>query len=1250
MSAATEQPAPAASPQQQAVRNRAGHPTVLVAAAGSGKTRVLTWLYTDAHLAEGIAIERLLAITFTNRAAGELRERIAGVLQGTALGRDPDLTEAWIGTFHGIAARLLREFAHRRGLDPGFSVIDELTAAELQAKAWEDALGLILDEHGHDAADLIAQVGEGPLRAAVLSWWTARRSAGEVHPALPTPTTGDEDVRGAVRALRRAGEGLAAAADELRNPARPSKRLAETIEIVDEVLAAADGIERLVDHPPVHAREAARAVSRLEARTPHRGAPLGKEHPALVDFLDARATLARRLGELVAGPRVATVAHLARAFSEAYERRKRGDECLDHDDLELEALELLRREPAVRAQLAQRFARIFVDEFQDTSPRQAELVELLTGDRPWAQVAPGDGLPAVTVVGDPRQAIYGFRYASVDLIRDAERHAPAGVALQLSANYRSDAEVLGAIDRAFSRLDPDHQPVDAQRGPEPLPGGEARVEVLITRDDRADPWDGEALGGRPGEEPGAVLAEARLVAARIAELRAAEPARSIAVLARARRSLIPIAEALGALGIEAVQDGAEGFWERLEVADLVAWLRLVRNPRDDAALLAVLASPLVGCSIEALAHAGDLADLGNAGARLAALIDAARDGRLSADDARRIEALAELLGRQREPGRDADPCALLDEVIAATGYDEHLAALQGGGRRLANVARLRRLATDEMASGGDVGSLVDRAASEQRHGLRAPEAALGGTGAVQLMTIHQSKGLEFDTVVVAGLGSQGRSTAPALLGDDTRLGLRLRPAPGAAAQPLFEHAALAAELARREQEELRRVLYVALTRARERLLVSGVVTWRKDGAPFGREIRDSTPVIEWLAPALIPELPAIVEAACEGPRRTAEGLRLCVSAASGDTLAAGARNPRRAELPEHRTAGPDPAAFDPLPIAPLPAPPVLSYTALSRHAACGLRFYAEEVLRLPDTPAVAVAADPSAAQGLPVAEASTGRRRRGAPVEGQLSLFGEAAPSASAEPTLTSPEAAPTLAANVLGTIVHAVLERAPADLAGDDVGAAILTEAAAANVLPEPADLVRMRELVDAALAAPVWRELWAGGRPPLRERAFTIAVGAEGHVLTGVVDAQSSEPDGTVLVVDYKTDRLEAGVDLGQHVAERYALQRAAYALAALRSGAAAVRVVHLFLDGGRARQAELRAVPADADDLERQLVREVRVVASGEAGVTPAPDAVICDGCPARGSICRWPVAVTAREPGAGLADPSRWQGDPAALRPY
>lgn len=1269
---AKEQPAFRPSDEQQAVRDRGHASNVLVAAAGSGKTRVLTWLYTDAHLQHGIPLEALLAITFTDKAAGELRHRIGSELSKASITGIVDLADAWIGTFHGICMRILREFAHRRGLDPAFGVIEELQALELQAEAWDSAVKGLLDEHGGDAASLIAQLGDRTLRGAIIDWWTARRSSGEVHPELPTPTTSAGEVADAARRLLRAIEAYTDVIEDIQSQrSNPLKSLVDRLEIVGEMaqfaeqVAIAAGAEGGLG--PVQVAELSAA---LESCKPRKGTPVPPdEHDALIGARDA---VVRRMAEHTAGPRVRLLADLVRRFSHDYEAAKRRNELLDFDDLELEALQLLREDDDVRLRIVERFERILVDEFQDTNPRQAELVDLLAGGPMWIPVG-GDGRPAVTVVGDPRQAIYGFRHADVELIAEAEQRIDDDGALRLSTNYRSDAEVLTAIDEAFAKLDPGHEPVRAHRGPDRLPSGDARVELLITKEEPGGKdaplpsWADVDLGPAVGEKSGAALAEARLIAARIQELRAAEPDRSITVLGRARSVLAPVAESLADLGIPALIDGAEGFWERLEVIDVLSWLRLVRNPADDAALVAVCASPLVGLSTDGVALLGLLDAERRHGGRLQALRAALSTGEaFGADDARRLRGTLALLDRQRLPGRAADPAGLIDELLLATAYDEHLLRLMGGDRRAANVVRLRRLASDIAANGGDLTDVVERADKEVGHELRAPEASVAGHDAVTLMTVHQSKGLEFDTVIVAGLGSRPRMSAPALIGaprgDDRRLGLRLRPSPGAPAQALFDHDDLVAELRVREEDELRRVLYVALTRARERLIVSGLARWTQKGSPFSGEPSKTAAVLTWLAPAMIPELESLIEPATQGPVRSAAGIELRVSTPDGDVLPARLRCPEVPELALHVPEGPRIDLLPPVGDAPLAAPRILSYTALKGHATCGLRFYAERVLglRAPEEERARVVMVPAPASPAPSppppspAAASRYASKKAAP--DQLDLFAalDDAPVSDDAPALSTPQAAPTVpstipavAANVLGSAVHAVLERVGpgADPAAIDTAIAQATEGPEWHEAPRSRDEVR--SLTQQALASPALADLWAGG-PPSREVPFTLAVGPDGQMIGGVLDAWAMTPEGVAVVVDYKTDRLAPGQDLEQLTAERYGLQQRVYALAALRAGAARVRVVHLYVRAESGGAVEATWAAADAAALDAELAAAAsEVEAAPVPQVTPRPNRWTCKGCQVRGTLCGWPEEMTERPGDAPPAPRSTWRGDPASL---
>ncbi|MEN0014722.1 MAG: PD-(D/E)XK nuclease family protein, partial [Solirubrobacteraceae bacterium] len=731
-------------------------------------------------------------------------------------------------------------------------------------------------------------------------------------------------------------------------------------------------------------------------------------------------------------------------------------------------------------------------------------------------------------------------------------------------------------------------------------------------------------------------------------------------------------------------DGADGFWERLEVADLLSWLRLVRNPADDAALVAACASPLVGLSVDGLASVGLLTGDRAEGGRAASLRGALDgDGPLDPDDRRRVRGLFALLDRQRVPGRAADPAALLDEVVAATAYDEHLLRLVGGDRRAANVIRLRRIASTVAASGGSLTDLVERAEKEQGHELRAPEASVAGSDAVVLMTVHQAKGLEFDTVVVAGLGSQQIVSSPALLGgvkkDDRRLGLKLRPSPGAKSRALFDHQELVEELQGRESDELRRVLYVALTRARERLIVSGVGRWTKEGSPFARKPSKSAPVLSWLAPALVPEIDDLIDAATLSAQRSARGIELRVSTATGETLDADRRAPEVVEMPVHVGDGPDLSHLPPVEALPPGPPRVLSYTALAAHARCGLRFHAERVLGLGVlVPADAVDVTPAPvvpAAARPLVPAPTGPATRSEYASAKaaadqpdlFATFDEPTPAAvpveaeraatersdgtddgarvvdapAAEPgTISAGD--PGLAPADVGNAVHDLLERLAPTSTDADLDHAVATATADPTWAAAPAARDEVRDLTTAALRSSTLADLWSAG-PPRRELAFTVPVGDGDHLISGFLDAWTLGPDGTAVVVDYKTDRVGAG-DLEAKVASEYTLQRDAYALAALAAGADRVRVVHLFLRDPD-RPVEATFTPDDVPTITARLEAAIGAVESAGPQATASPDRWVCERCPARGSLCGWSEAATERPPGAGPADAAHeWRGAP------
>ncbi len=724
--------------QREAVSRR-GEEILLSAAAGSGKTSVLVERFVAAVREDGIAPAAVLAITFTDRAAGELRERVrARLLELGERGAARDTEAASVGTFHAFCGRLLRSHPLPAGLDPDFRVLDATASARLRRSAFEDALVEFVAAGGAAAVDLLAAYNVDLVRSTIDALYAQLRSRGRLHPRLP-----------------------------VRDP------------------AAAEEAEAL------------RTV-------------------ALYDDLLAR-------------------------FGDRYERLKQRDAAVDFDDLELLAGALLAANPMLRETWAERFELLMVDEFQDTNPRQLAILGAL--DR-------GN----LFTVGDELQSIYGFRHADVRLFRERRGLlAPAGRALSLRSNFRSRVEVIEAVNTVFERRFEHFTPLVHAREEDPGTAAQGPfVELLVTSP--TEEWKGhaaaEAIAAGLPYAPLGRQAEARLLAQRVRELVDSGAARpdEIAVLLRATGDIETFERALQLEGLRTLASVGT-FWSRQQIEDLHSYLRALANPRDEEALYATLASPLAGCSRDALALIAEAkrAASSTLWETLAAIREEGGEGLGERDRALLAEFLEWFAAeRARAGGRGISE--LLERAIAQRGYDRYVLALDWAERRLANVHKLLRLARRfEEEEGRDLRAFVDLVAQLKDSGASEPEAPVEGVepDTVQLMTIHTAKGLEFPVVCVADLGRRPPNPADRLFVDGERVGLRLRrPGEGEGTKTL-DYEELRSEQRAREREEEDRVFYVGLTRARDRLLLSGVA----DFASWPEE-KSGTPPINWLGPAL----------------------------------------------------------------------------------------------------------------------------------------------------------------------------------------------------------------------------------------------------------------------------------------------------------------------------------------------------------------------------------------------------------------
>jgi ATP-dependent exoDNAse (exonuclease V) beta subunit len=1147
--------------QEQAVARRA-EPLLLAAGAGSGKTSVLVERFVRAVREDGVAPVGILAITFTEHAAGELRERVRERL--LALGeRDAarDAESAFVSTFHGFCARLLRGHALRADLDPEFRILDEGLAVRLRERAFGAALQSFLAGERSEAVDLLAAYGVDRVRSMIEGVYAELRSRGERRPSLPAPPL-----------LRGAGS-------------FPGER--------QTTIAAARP-----DLPTDSADEAGARACAL-------------------------------LGELLVG------------FGGAYDALKRERAAVDFDDLELCAGELLAKRRSVRTAWSQRFELLMVDEFQDTNPRQLAILTAL--DR-------GN----LFTVGDELQSIYAFRHADVNLFRARRaRLAERGASLQLSGNFRSRSAILEAVNAVFeSRIGEGYMPLLSA-----VPPRSEGVHPPDPRDPRGDPDGDEPLvellltsrRGWEEREPSPVrspgtppwrVAEARMLAQRVAGLVQSGRAKAggVVVLLRAMGDLEVYERALQERGLPTLA-AAGGFWGHQQVGDLLAYLRAIANPLDEPALYGTLASPLARCSREGLALLARAAGAGEGGlwetlSRLEPAVD--QDKLLELFSARDREVLVGfrrwlLAERQAAPRRAISQ--LIERALAASGYREHVLALDRGELRLANVHKLLRLARQfEASEGRDLRGFLDYVAHQQSAPGGEPDAGVGDgeTDAVRLMSVHAAKGLEFPVVCVADLGRAQNTTVPDLLVDPDggsadwggprgRIGLRLLHLDGADPSPTLDFEELCRERKRAQAEEEERILYVAMTRAQERLLLSGAVDFER-----WPQARIGAPMISWLGPALAGELPAIVREARDPSRDLtvgAEGrtrVRCWLNAPRTGALAdaaGGSPSKIHASMPRRR-------GRSPLPSAPSrKADPAiqsdasfqidtLSYTAFGELERCGYRYYLERVLGLRE--------DRSATSTGPRSATSTGP-----------SGHGNGAAGAADQPLESA------VAARTRGTLVHRLLEStdfaSPAAPSPQEVARAAreLGLRVPHGVREEIAGLVAVASR-GSGLAARV-----AAAESVHREHPFAFSLGPGNPLLIGVIDLLVRERGERVLIVDYKTDRVAAGDDLELLVEREYGVQRLLYALAALSDGVCEVEVVHWFLHrpddsvAGRFRAAE-------RGELQKRLsVRIERARARG-FGVSEVPHRGLCESCPGRTGLCSYTDAETLRERPADRAE--------------
>ena len=810
------------NPGQAAAVDDFDHDLLVTAGAGTGKTRVLTFKYLTLLKERRLQVPQIVAVTFTKKAADEMRARIREGIKSEIKTSAPDERDFWlrqlealetaahISTIHGLCYSLLAKHPVESGLDPGAEVMDEGEVYLLQSEAAEEALHLLLaSPHGRKAAKVVLAQGVPFFTRELVGIYHALQESGQSPAEIWRISAANleqglaplADVRVSLcrsvedfivlgnslpKITAKAKERL----DELAAGWRPVKTAIMAAEVLDEELQAdLDWICSLFPRNTV--RELKDPTNEVRA--------------CLETF---RKTLVTKM----AGEQLPVIREYLRIFAGEYRRRKQLAGRMDFGDQQILARDLLTNHPEIARSYQKRFAYFLLDEVQDTNSLQWEILsKLIYADG----VSHSKG--RVFLVGDIKQSIYRFRGAEVEVITELASGLVGGKGrtLVLEENYRTLRPVAEAINDLckpiFSSEDYPYHPLVPVRNCEAEE--DPRVEMLIHEERKTEP---AALAARIKEivERGEITLKTRS-----GERQAGYG--DVALLFRTTTNLHAYEEAFRRLRIPFLVNMGTGFYTRPEIQDQISLLRLVENPADDLALAEVLRSPFCALSDDELFWVAYPQGLGKGFYRenLPAQIDE--------EIKERLRAFRDLLRQWQANIHLLTITDLLRLAMEETDYLAVSSALPDGKRRLANLDKFQHRAGDFVRKGySGVREFVTFIEQLSTLSVREGEAPAGKEDdVVQMMTVHAAKGLEFPVVVLPELGQRFTVSQTSPVFFHKKLG--------------FAHKVLINDIQREETflterikdrqrreeiSELKRLFYVALTRAEDYLLFSGCFT------------------------------------------------------------------------------------------------------------------------------------------------------------------------------------------------------------------------------------------------------------------------------------------------------------------------------------------------------------------------------------------------------------------------------------------
>ena len=851
--------------QQAAVDNRGGG-LLVSAAAGSGKTRVLVERLL-ARVEEGADVDRFLVITYTKAAAAELRSRIVEELSDRLALRPTDghlrrqatlVYKAGISTIHAFCAQLLRECGHLLDLDPDFRLCDEGEAGILMLRALNDVLDRRYEAMDSDFAQLVDTMSAGRDDARLVQIVLDIRGRVQAHPN-PTAWLEEQERTFALEGISDPVQtpwGQLLLADAAGQAAYWRRRMEEARDLCerdanllanygDSVAQTAQALQQF-EEAASQGWDAARAL--LPIPFPTVGRKKMVDDPAAVERVKAiRTACKKRLEKLedwfadsgddlladlrTVYPAMRGLFALVRDFEEAYAAEKARRGLVDFSDLEHMAVRLLVGEDGQPTELARqwstRYDEIMVDEYQDTNEVQNAIFSALSKD--------GTNL---FMVGDVKQSIYRFRLADPTIFlgkyRSFKPYTEAGEGEErrviLSRNFRSRPEVLeGCNDLFRAVMSVPFGEMEYSDDQALYPGAPFQPDSTYCVE--LDALDGDIDGEEGAEKVSRDLLEARFAARRIRDLldqnfpvsdgeggtRPVRPSDIVILLRSPNTVLRHYARALGERDILWEAEGGGDFFGSTEISVALSLLQIVDNPRQDVPLISVLRSPVYGFSADRLAQIR------------AASPDTDFYAALAADDGEDSKAFLAELDDLRFGSGDMSSHQLLWHIYDRTNLLGIFGAMEEGETRQGNLLALAELARQFEGAGhkGLFRFLTYLTRLRENGNTLTPPAPGRTGGGVRIMSIHKSKGLEFPVVLLCGLArrlNREDMSRPILFHPKLGVGPKGLDVERGIEYPTLARMAVARQLEREMMAEELRLLYVAMTRAKEKLILSVALT------------------------------------------------------------------------------------------------------------------------------------------------------------------------------------------------------------------------------------------------------------------------------------------------------------------------------------------------------------------------------------------------------------------------------------------